>query len=474
MFRTGRIGWKIFWGYFAILAVAFFVLGGSFYLLVRLHAVREARSTLLGEARGVAEILSRTALEGGQVRQVLSSRLALKFLGRFLEGDYVVLDREGHVVFSSRREGTQLGGSFAGGLTREAVRACLERGRELFLAPREFALAVCPVKSGDGVRGAVVVMAPMRDLRSLTRQTLVLLGQSFAVAAVVAILLSSVVARGIAGPITILKEQTARIARRQFAGKLEIRTGDEIQELGESFRRMAERLAEYDSAQRRFLQNASHELKTPLASIQGYVEGVRDGVLREEEATGGLDIVIKECGRLREIVDEIVYLTRLESVEESYDFTELDVREVVGEAIDVVGGMARDRGVRVQGGGWPAAVVRADGDKLLRVFVNILSNCVRHAASTVAVSVERAPGQVRVGFRDDGAGFTPDDLNHLFERFYRGRQGDTGLGMAIAKSIVDRHGGSIAAGNHPEGGARLVVSLPRAGRREGLAAGEGN
>jgi two-component system sensor histidine kinase CssS len=221
---------------------------------------------------------------------------------------------------------------------------------------------------------------------------------------------------------------------------------------------MVKRLEDYDAAQKIFLQNASHELRTPLMSIQGYAEGIKHGVF--PDTANAADVIVSESLRLSALVDDLLYLSKLETTEDFYKFMPISLGEVVGQCAEKLEGAAIQAGKTISLPPCPEAMVSGDGEKLLRAVMNLAGNCLRYAAHTVEMSVAEASGRAVVTVRDDGPGFEPEDMQSLFTRFYKGKQGKFGLGLSIAKAIVEKHGGAISACNGPAGGAVFTVELP--------------
>jgi signal transduction histidine kinase len=262
-----------------------------------------------------------------------------------------------------------------------------------------------------------------------------------------------------------LGEQMRRLAKRDFSPPPVVRTGDELEEVYRTFAAMVAELKGYDQAQRRFLQNASHELKTPLMAIQGYAEGIKDGIFQGEEAVKGLEVISRESTRLKRLVEELIYLSKLETMEDIYHPSEISFAELVEDSLARVNSLALQKGIELRLSGKGDCMVMADRDKMMQAMINLLSNGIRHAKTQVEVVLQQKGGQLFVTIHDDGAGFTGPQ-EQIFERFYKGDKGDTGLGLAIVKAIVEKSGGAIRAGNHPQGGAEFRLELPclRSGR----------
>ena len=261
--------------------------------------------------------------------------------------------------------------------------------------------------------------------------------------------------RGAAGK---LSRWAHSIGGRQFDRYADASGTAEIDFLAESLNGMAQRLKDYDSAQKTFLQNASHELRTPLMSIQGYAEGIKHGVFADTGAAA--DVVISESLRLSALVDDLLFLSRLETADDFYAFARLSLAEVLGQCAEKLEGAAIKEGRKLTLLPCPEALVSGDGEKLLRAFMNLAGNCLRYAKTEVTMKAEIKDGSAAVEVCDDGPGFDPEDMGSLFTRFYKGKQGIFGLGLSIAKAIVEKHGGTVTAANGEAGGAVFIVKLP--------------
>jgi signal transduction histidine kinase len=220
--------------------------------------------------------------------------------------------------------------------------------------------------------------------------------------------------------------------------------------------------------QREFAADASHELRTPLTVIRSsveYLERHRD----EPVATVGsaLEDIDDEVRHMTSIVEDLLLLARSDSGAVALEHVQVDLGDVAADGASAMGKPATDRGVRVEVDPQPA-VVAGDPARLRQLVMILVDNAIRHSPidGRVGVAVRAVGSGASLVVEDDGPGIRPEDLPHLFERFYRAPGapgGGTGLGLAIAAWIVDRHGGRIEVANRAEGGARFVVSLPAAG-----------
>ncbi len=332
----------------------------------------------------------------------------------------------------------------------------------------EYLALVHPVTGLVGV-GWIVIYSSLERLNELRLAVTLILATILLCAAAISALVASLLSKRIAAPFATLSRHIRSIADRNFGQKIDVPVDMELAEFVDSVNTMSKRLQSYDQAQKTFLQNVSHEFRTPIMAIQSYAEGIKHGVVDEKKAA---DVIVEEAQRLTHMVEDLLYLSRLDALEEPYRFEVVPLADVVrhtleraealasqaGKAIDVPAGLSGSGGDELDGIG--EVVIYADSNKLARALLNVLTNCIRYADSRVEVRVQQdEPGWISVTISDDGPGIAPDDLPHIFERFYKGRRGVVGLGLAITKHIVERHGGTITAENKDKG-ALFTIRLP--------------
>ncbi|MBU0608468.1 MAG: HAMP domain-containing histidine kinase, partial [Armatimonadetes bacterium] len=224
---------------------------------------------------------------------------------------------------------------------------------------------------------------------------------------------------------------------------------------------------------REFIASASHELRAPLSSIRGFLGALQDGTAdSEEERQRCLSAAAAEARRMTRLVEDLLQLSRLQAGVLEFEFEPTNLREVVEGVVRSFEPRLREHDVQAKLDTEDVPVVMADGERLVQVVVNLLDNALRYspAGSTVMVTVGRGlvprPDRVVVTVADEGPGIPESDLAEVFERFHKadparqvGDQG-AGLGLAIAKEIVARHGGEVFARNREEGGAEVGFWVP--------------
>ena len=225
--------------------------------------------------------------------------------------------------------------------------------------------------------------------------------------------------------------------------------------LGFRFGRDIEKEAE---RQQTFFQNASHELKTPLMAIQGYAEGIQAGVMDTGSAA---EVILAESDRMTELVEELLDISKIDMGRQRLAFSEMDIRELLYDSIRAVEPAAAGGIAIVPDFPEEPVMVSCDDTRLRRAVTNILSNGVRYARSELRLTCRADRRQVTIRIQDDGDGIAEEDLPHIFDRFYMGKSGKSGIGLALTKEIVHLHRGTIRAYN-VDTGAVFEITLPTA------------
>ena len=223
--------------------------------------------------------------------------------------------------------------------------------------------------------------------------------------------------------------------------------------LGFRFGRDIEKEAE---RQQTFFQNASHELKTPLMAIQGYAEGIQAGVM---DADGAAEVILEESDRMTELVEELLDISKIDMGRQLLAFSEMDIRELLYDSIRAVEPAAAGGIAIVPDFPEEPVMVSCDDTRLRRAVTNILSNGVRYARSELRLTCRADKRHVTIRIQDDGDGIAEEDLPHIFDRFYMGKSGKSGIGLALTKEIIHLHKGTIRARNG-DTGAVFEISIP--------------
>ena len=323
-------------------------------------------------------------------------------------------------------------------------------------------------------------------------ETLAEIGWSLAVAGgitlIVSLLVALILARSIARPITRLTQATEAIARGQYDHRVDARGGDEIGRLAKSFNTMAAQVQSARQMEKDFVANVSHELKTPLTSIQGFAQAILDGTTQDlDGARRAAHTIFDEAARMARLVGNLLTLARFESGQLPMAREPVDLNDLLPRWVDRYRARATAAGETIITVLDPLPEIVGDAGRLEQVVVNLVDNALKYnhpggsvtvtAKSNAIVSATKSsilawrrvaaappPQWITISVADTGEGIPPEDLPRLFERFYRGDKarvaGGTGLGLAIAKEIVVAHGGAITVESKLGRGSTFTVRLP--------------
>jgi two-component system phosphate regulon sensor histidine kinase PhoR len=469
-----RILWKLF-AAFTFLSVITAIFLTSF-LVVRLRSDVEKKISQRLESNAVlaGETFRKDFHEG----DIPGIQNRAKTLASELHLRITVIDKQGKVVADSERDPASMENHGNRVEFTEAVEKGVGESTRLS-GTLNFPMKYVAVRITDDsdIIGVVRIAVPLSEvqleLRPLYRAAI--LGAVVAICA--AAIIAYLMAHNISWPIRRMKRIAERISKGDFGEKIIIKGNNELAELAESLNTMAnelqvkmERMKHMDRVRSDFVANVSHELKTPLTAIRGFVETLEDGAINDKtNATRFLAIIKKHTQRLGNIIDDLLRLSELESGGR-IEMAELDLKGLVDEVVMGFGhslnAKRQELSVEAEGGDF---VTLGDRAKLEQVFVNLIDNAIKYTKEGGQIKVRLAADGdcLTVAVEDNGIGIPKDDVERVFERFYRvdkahsRKVGGTGLGLSIAKHIVLVHNGQIRIESEPGRGTKVIVTLAR-------------
>jgi len=288
------------------------------------------------------------------------------------------------------------------------------------------------------------------------------------VAAVVAAGVALFVTRRIVTPLRDMTRASERIAGGRYGDRLDPRAPGEVGELAAAFNHMADTLQRSEERRVELLADVAHEFRTPLSNLRGYVEGIEDGVF--QDIAGVLEASRRQLERLDHLVDDLSLLSRVETGQLELTPAPIESGALLEATAAAFRPDAERAGLTLEvRAPAPAPQVFADRERTLQVLANLVGNALRYTPRGGRVVLEvrpDGPGAARFTVRDTGPGIAPEDLPNVFKRFYRGDKarspgaGGTGIGLTIARQLVERQGGEIAVTSAPGGGATFSFTLP--------------
>ncbi len=416
---------------------------GELYALASDASAGEDRRVLVLDAWGVVQADASSELNG--------TRFAVKEVRQVLQGD-------------ARAYGYYAEAAAGGS---EQMLALLGR-RE---ATGVFASAIR--RDGETI-GALVYVSRAQQIYDSLAQIRRRLGLWMVLVALAVLVMSMFVLRRITGPIAELNEGIQLMTKGDFTARVDVPGNNEFARLGQAFNTMSERLEKLDQARNQFVSNASHELKTPLATMKIMLQSVQQGgdAMPMELRNEFLSDVDKEIDRLTRIVGDLLTLVNIDGGGMQLNRELFSLKDLVQDQVKRLLPMARERGIEMDCVAKDAAEIEGDLSKLSQVVYNVIDNAIKYTprGGSVTVELTRSGRRAVIRIADTGIGIPAADIGHIFDRFYRvdkarsRETGGTGLGLSIVKQIVNLHDGDITVTSVENAGSTFTITLPLAGK----------
>ena len=324
-----------------------------------------------------------------------------------------------------------------------------------------------PILSGGRVLGGVFIHTSEQNIEADYRVILSGLMRAMLAALLIGAVLVLVFCTYVTKPLHAMAAAAERFSRGDFDGRVNVTTKDEVGRLAESFNGMAADLKRLEQTRREFVANVSHELRSPLTSIKGFLCGILDGTVPESEREYYLGIVLEETGRLSKLITTLLDLSQIESGNAPLQIVNFDINEAIAQVLIRFEAKISERRLDTQiNFSEETMTVRADRDRIEQVLINIIDNAVKHTKENgrIIVSTRKEKGIVRVAVEDTGEGIAAEDLPFIFDRFFtadkaRTKGGGTGLGLSIAQKIIAQHGQNITVTSKFGMGSRFEFTL---------------
>jgi signal transduction histidine kinase len=317
-----------------------------------------------------------------------------------------------------------------------------------------------------------IVAIPQSQLASAWHDLVPSLAIAGAISLIVSFIVSFFISRSISGPLARITQASRQMARGDYDVHIPIHGEDEVGRLSEAFNAMATQVSTSQRMMKDLLANVSHELKTPLTSIQGYSQAMLDGAVKEEAGyRESSRIIHEEANRMRALVDDLLLLSQIDSGQMTMRHAHVDLTALLQRTVERFQWAFRDAAITARLRVGRVGDVQGDERRLEQVFSNLIENAVRHTPrdGTITISAGMEPdGAMRVGVHNTGSIIPAEDLPRVFERFFqvdraRARKGgSSGLGLSIVSEIVEAHGGSVRAESDAASGTEFIVTLPPA------------
>lgn len=336
-------------------------------------------------------------------------------------------------------------------LTLSRVLSGEEIAKQTTVANGSMYTVAVPWIQNANVLGAVVIQTAAQAIRAsydaLLWPALAATGAAFLVAA----LLCFLFAKQVTQPLTQMELAAQNMARGDFSVRAMEKGSRETQSLARSFNAMAGQLEELETSRKDFVANVSHELRSPITSIQGYMQSMIDGTIPKESQEEYMRVVLDETRRLSKLINGLLNLSRMERKDAPLAVTNFDLDEMARRVLITKMNQIDEKHIEVEADfGDDACYVRADADQIEQVLINLVDNALKFTpeGGHLRLSNRTEGNTVFMTVSDDGQGILPEDQKHIFDRFYKADKAHTvgkgtGLGLSISKCILDKHGQTI-------------------------------
>jgi two-component system, OmpR family, sensor kinase len=466
---TRSIRFRMALWYAVLLAGALVLFGAASYVGLERYLQKSLDESLVKQARSIGDVLIVNINQSGEdyVNNEITEHYSPEINGRFIR----VTRADGKQIFIS---GLPKDGTFDPARVPPPQLPVLRAfSHEVEMSDgHELLLHALPYESRDGARFLIEVAAPYNQIESVLRGLLLTFGLGLPLIVALAISGGYVLMRRALRPVDEIRQKAAQITSRNLSERLPVvHTGDELERLATDLNRMIGRLEESFQQINRFSADASHELRTPLTVLQGELESIaRNSSNLPAEIRDTIGSALEETHRLTKIVENLLAISRLEAGDARKQRERLDFAELARNTADQMRLLAEEKHIHLDCNGAEAVEVDADPARLKQVVVNLLDNAIKYTPESgrVSISVMKQDGRAVFEIADTGIGISPDDLPHIFDRFYRAdkarsrQMGGTGLGLSIVRSICLAHEGQVKVESIEGRGSVFHIQLPLA------------
>lgn len=392
--------------------------------------------------------------------------------GSIADADIFITDNDGNTVVCSEGENCR---HFKYTLPQRFVQKALDDGEAVDFHLLQsvygdgYYIAAVPLTINGKTAGIVCAAAEAEYLKGYVAD----LFSAFFVASGIMLLISSILSIVLTGrlttPIRKISEAAKRFGKGDFTARVKTEGDDEIAQLAATFNDMATSLEAIDKSRQSFMGNIAHELRTPMTTIKGFVDGMLDGVIPPEDYNHYLEIVSAEIGRLTRMIKTMLDISKLEAGEYVINAESYDIWDTVTSALFTSEKRLEENHIGILGFAPNRTLVYADPDIVYQVFYNILDNAIKFTndGGTITLNITEDENEVTVSVKNTGQGISEEALPHVFDRFYKEDKsrglhaGGSGLGMNICKVLITRSGGRIWVNSVQDEYAEFCFTLPK-------------
>lgn len=450
--------------YTAIIALSFFIIATVLSLWFQNYYFEQRKSQLETNS----ELIKPYVIENKDDKEII-----LSIVSTISKADIWIADQNGYINLVSNKKHEKLKANEVFKEALDALRlgqSVEYKGTYKNILSTPSHIYLMPVESNGIFRGAIIMVTPLSELKEPLKNVDRIIWFS----ALFAIIISSIIIyhfseKIILAPLAKINAVAKKIAKGEVEKRVEIISNDEIGELAESFNLMADNIEKVENHRREFISNVSHEIRSPITSIKGFIGGILDGVIPKEKENYYLSIAYEEIQRLTRLVNDLLDLSAIEAGQFRLRIEELNINELIRLTVIKFETKVRDKGLNVDVCfSEDNSYIAGDRDRLIQVLTNLIDNAIKYVneGGNIKICTKTKADRVLVTVFNDGPLIPKEDLAHIWDRFYKADKSrtaklSTGLGLPIARNILTQLGEDIWVESREREGVTFTFTLKR-------------
>ncbi|OOM82058.1 signal transduction histidine-protein kinase BaeS [Clostridium puniceum] len=464
--RNGSLLQKLIMTFIIILTIVLVSLAWILSMWFRVYYFAEKRTQFQNDGEYISKAIKLYNTENSKVElDKLQAILDMSSVGA--NSEISVLDKTGYIYIYSKIESINKAEEKINILEKD-IKTLTSGNPVEYISDRY--TYIYPVMENGEFKGCVAMTAPLSIInKQLHRIYLIVWISAFGAASFAAVVLSLVSKKILINPLAEINNAAKRFANGEVDKRVYVSSRDEIGELGNSFNIMAESLEKVENNRRDFISNVSHELRSPITSIKGFIAGIIDGVIPKDREGYYLERVYSEIKRLTRLINDLLDLSAIESGKLKFDVKKLDINELIRMCVINNEQKIREKQIKLTVGlQKEKCYVKADEDKTMQVITNLLDNAIKYCGNKGIISINtyHRGSKVFVQIYNNGPKIEEEEINHIWDRFYKSDKArtnkvSTGLGLPIVRMILMQQGEEVWVKNNPNVGVTFTFSLTK-------------
>ncbi|QSZ27469.1 HAMP domain-containing protein [Aceticella autotrophica] len=462
-----RLFKKLFITNILIILITMIILSGFFYLMFQNYYFAEKEKIMIEEGQQLNMIIS-----GFTVGDVDVDKLnqELSVVDRLINATIWIVSRDGLIYSqSSHLEKNWVGITLSKDEIENILKGhtIIKRGYFGGRFSQPVLTVGLPLKISGSIKGAIFMHAPILEMNKTLMNIFFIMIISMVIAIFIGGILISFASKKISEPLKEMSSAALKMAKGDFSTKIQVAGDDEITDLAISFNKMSRELEQMEDVRKEFVANVSHELRSPLTTIQGYIDGIIDGTIPQDSLIKYLKIVQEETRRMSRLISGLLDITKMESGKFPLYITDFDINELIRITIIKMESRINEKRVHVKVDfDYDKNIVQGDKDKIEQVLTNLFDNAIKFSEVNgyIHVYTERKGSKLYITIHNMGEIIPEEDIEHIWDKLYKvdkSRSGNTGagLGLYIVKNIINKHDEEIWAESKENEGTTITFTM---------------